>query len=224
VKNIRVGFIVRCLNEERWIGHCLQSIADLGICGIEPTVLVIDNESDDDSLKVVKMFRDICEVQTIKRNDYLPGISLNMGMQFFSDRHFEYVGIVSAHCVVSTLDGPRLVQHMANEKCFGVIGKQIPVYRGKKVKSRYVWENFCDQPIENLSDDSQDFQFFFHNAFSVVRVSDWKEVPFSTEVSGKEDRVYAEDHIALGKYFVYEPSFTCFHHWIGKCATWSGVG
>jgi glycosyltransferase involved in cell wall biosynthesis len=224
MKNIRIGFIVRCLNEERWIGHCLQSIVDLQDHGIDPTILVIDNESSDDSLKVVKMFRDTCDVQTIKRNDYLPGTSLNLGMQFFSACNFEHVGIVSAHCTISALDGTTLSQHMADPKCFGVIGKQVPIYRGKRVKSRYVWENFCDTPMRNLKDESHDFQFFFHNAFSVIRTSTWKEIPFSADVTGKEDRVYAADQVANGNHFVYEPSFVCRHHWVERCATWSGVG
>jgi hypothetical protein len=38
----KIGFIIRTLNEERWIGHNLQSIIDS--CGgkYEPSIVIID--------------------------------------------------------------------------------------------------------------------------------------------------------------------------------------
>ena len=220
---IKVGFIVRCLNEERWIGHCLQSIKNISNL-IEPSVLVIDNESSDESLKIVKMFRDICDIKTIKRNEYLPGTALNSGMEHFSNLGFEYVCIISAHCIITKFDIGLLKEFMEDEKCFGVIGKQIPIYKGKRLQSRYVWENFSTEPIKNLKEGHGCHDYFFHNAFSILKTKHWRELKFDTEVTGKEDRIYAGNQIEAGNNFLYQPAIECYHYWTNKCATWNGVG
>jgi len=218
---IKIGFIVRCLNEEQWIGHCLQSIKDIE--SIEPRALVIDNESSDESLKTVKMFRDFCDVITINRNDYLPGIALNTGMNHFSSLGYDYVCIISAHCVINKFNMDVITKFIEDEKCFGIIGKQVPIYKGKRLQSRYVWENFSKEPIKNLKDGRGYHDFFFHNAFSILKVKDWSDLKFDISITGKEDRVYAKKHIEEGKHFLYQPSLECLHHWTNRCATWSGM-
>ena len=58
-----IGFLVRSLNEEQWIGHCLQSIINFEIKNkISAKIVVVDNESSDDTLKIVKMFKEKVDV------------------------------------------------------------------------------------------------------------------------------------------------------------------
>jgi rhamnosyltransferase len=222
-----IGFLVRSLNEERWIGHCLQSILNFeNSNNINVKIVVVDNESSDDTLKIVKMFKDRVDVVNILRNKYTPGLALNMGMQRLKEVHnVDFVCIMSAHCVIDEFDVNNISSYLADKSVFGVIGRQKPVFKGKLVESLYVWENFCDKPIYNLKENLKGIdRYFFHNAFSIIKVNDWKVKKFDEDISGKEDRVYAKDQIDLGKNFVYCPKISCFHHWVGKCATWSGIG
>ena len=49
----KFSVIIRCKNEERWIGHCIQSIIDhLN----SPEILIVDNNSNDDTIHVIKHF------------------------------------------------------------------------------------------------------------------------------------------------------------------------
>ncbi len=106
-----------------------------------------------------------------------------------------------------------------------IIGKQVPIFKGKKLKSAHVWENFSnDEIIRNLKENNADESPFFHNAFSFVNMDIWREHRFCEKVTGKEDRVWAKELFGKGFYSLYDSGLACFHHWTPRCATWSGMG
>ena len=45
--------IIRNKNEERWIGHSIQSVIDKIL---RPEIIVVDNNSNDESLNIVRHF------------------------------------------------------------------------------------------------------------------------------------------------------------------------
>ena len=48
-----ISVIIRCKNEERWIGHAIQSVLDY----IDfPEIIIVNNRSTDDSINIVKQF------------------------------------------------------------------------------------------------------------------------------------------------------------------------
>ena len=49
----KVSVIIRNKNEEKWIGHCIQSVIDKIY---KPEIIVINNNSTDNSLNIVKTF------------------------------------------------------------------------------------------------------------------------------------------------------------------------
>ena len=49
-----VSVVMRCRNEERYIGYALQSIHDF--FGYDVEIIIIDNESTDNSIRVVNTF------------------------------------------------------------------------------------------------------------------------------------------------------------------------
>ena len=71
--------VIRNRNEERFIGHCIQSLVDF--LGDKIQVVIVDNESTDNSLRVVNTF-DYLDITRLKidKNDYSPGSSLNYGI------------------------------------------------------------------------------------------------------------------------------------------------
>jgi len=221
-----VSFIVRTKNEERWVGHCIQSILDK--FGKDSSdIIIIDNESTDETLQIVKMFKDCnLKVLTIPKMEYTPGKALNMGLSATAEDSL-YACITSAHCQIKDIDKVSLDKHMNNKDCFGVIGRQIPVYKGRKLKSKYVWENFSNEtsePIRNLIENDRENMLFFHNAFSFINLGIWRSYNFCENVSGKEDREWASRMNEMGYHSIYDPSQSCIHHWTHNCATWSGLG
>ena len=61
------SIVIRCKNEERWIGHAIQSIIDnVGLCEI----IVIDNNSNDKSMSIVKSFVQDPKLNFHENNNY----------------------------------------------------------------------------------------------------------------------------------------------------------
>ena len=74
-----VSVILRCRNEEKHIGFAIQSIYDfLGYAEI----IFVDNESTDDSVRVVNSF-EFMNIKKVKlsKNDYTPGRAINLGLE-----------------------------------------------------------------------------------------------------------------------------------------------
>ena len=53
-RKVEISVVIRARNEDRWIGHCIQSVLD----NIEsPEIIVIDNMSTDETIPIVKTFQ-----------------------------------------------------------------------------------------------------------------------------------------------------------------------
>ena len=71
-----ISIIIRCRNEESYIGLSIQSILDHFK---NPEIIIIDNQSTDESMKVVSLF-DRCDIKKYSLNgNYTPGKALNFG-------------------------------------------------------------------------------------------------------------------------------------------------
>ena len=83
--------IIRSRNEERYIGHTIQSVTDyIG----NPEIILVDNESTDNTIRIVNRF----EYHNIKKlyingDDYTPGRALNKGIV---ESNGEFIIILSA--------------------------------------------------------------------------------------------------------------------------------
>ena len=145
----RVSVILRCRNEERYIGHCLQSLDDFLY---EPEIILLNNNSTDNSIRVVNTFdwMDIKKIQ-IDNDNYTPGRSLNIGVEEASN---PIILILSAHCELVEFDIDNVInafdyKKTINNKVACIWGKQIPVWDGKRVTPRYIWSNFKDKDSWN---------------------------------------------------------------------------
>ncbi len=224
MKNCSV--LLRVKNEERWVGHAIQSVLDFLD---SPEIIVIDNKSTDNSLDIVKSFRHnpaleknqkrYTDVSIHSISDYSPGQSLNLGV---SHAQFENILILSAHCVVEQInDSNQLLKSLNNYGC--VFGKQIPVYNGRKITPRYLWSHFVDHPVVNMYSDPED-RYFLHNAFAFFKKSVLLDCPFDENVIGKEDRIWAKNYIDLSREYLYDPQYVASHHYTQNGNTWKGVG
>jgi glycosyltransferase involved in cell wall biosynthesis len=69
-----ISIVIRTYNEEKWIRHCLISVFSQDFKDID--VVIVDNNSTDKTLDIVKEFP-IKKIINIEK--YLPGLALNMG-------------------------------------------------------------------------------------------------------------------------------------------------
>ncbi len=224
MKKDNVSVIIRNKNESRWIGHAIQSVIDHLI---RPEIIVIDNNSTDDSLNTVRHFihdpllnaqtSRYTDIKIIQIENYTPGLAINLGVQNSSK---DYILILSAHCVLKKINFEDLMQKSKNY--IGIFGNQIPIWNGKKINKRYIWSHFIDREQENMFSKMED-RYFFHNAVSFFKKENLKEYPFYETLLGKEDRYWVGERVKEGKKSFYDPSLEAEHHYTEGGNTWKGI-
>ena len=90
-KESNISVIIRTKNEERWIGHAIQSVLDNIY---KPEIIIIDNFSTDSTLQIINHFiqdpllhsdsnesKNYTDIKIFKFDNYSPGKSLNFGIK-----------------------------------------------------------------------------------------------------------------------------------------------
>lgn len=210
-----VSVIIRNKNEAEYIGFAIQSVIDFIP---NPEVIIINNHSIDESMDVVKLFNNRCNIKTIQISDYTPGKSLNQGVNISS---YKTILILSAHSQICKLDLNEVLDHLNVHSA--VFGKQTPIYRGKKISKRYIWSHFINEPIVNMFSNIES-RPFLHNAFCFYKKETLEKYPFDEELPGKEDRYWAKNIIDNNETYLYLPSIEANHYYTTNGATWKGIG
>lgn len=218
----KISVIIRVKNEEQWIGHCIQSVLDIID---KPEIVIVDDYSTDDSLKISSLFledpnldnnsKNYTKIKFIKINNYTPGKALNLGVKNCSN---PYILIISAHCILKKMNTNSLINYL--EDNVAVFGNQIPRLNGKKIKKRYIWSHFIDKNISNMYSKLEN-RIFFHNALSFFKKKTLLKYPFNEKLTGKEDRYWAQ-HVVynLKKKILYSPDFEVDHNYTVRGNTW----
>ena len=209
-----ISVIIRNRNEERYIGYAIQSVLDTFK---KPEIIVVDNNSTDNSMSVVNTF-DFEDIKTYNIDSYTPGKSLNYGVTKCSN---DYILILSAHSQIMNCEFEK-IQDLLKEHCV-VGGKQIPIWNGKKISRRYIWSNFIDKDGTNLFSNNEN-RYFLHNAFAFYKRETLIEYPFDETLSTKEDRYWVNSLIESGMKSFYDSATICHHHYTNNGATWKGIG
>ena len=209
-----ISVVIRNRNEQDYIGFAIQSVVD-HLTDYE--IIVVDNESTDDSLDIVRSFNfEPIKIESI--NNYTPGRSINRGVEVASGDH---VLILSAHSQIVQFYQNELLKSLDDYVC--VFGNQTPILRGKKITKRYVWSNFGDEDVVNMWSDTENRQFL-HNAFALYSRDFLLKNPFDETLAGKEDRYWANDAVSAGHKYLYHSKMKCNHYWTPGGATWKGIG
>ena len=210
-----VSIIIRNKDEAEFIGHSIQSCID---SFKNPEIIVVDDNSTDESDRVVSLFdkTDITIYPLPKR--YTPGYSLNYGVNKCSH---DIVLVLSAHCQITQMDLSYVKKHLKNHTA--VFGNQTPIYRGKKITKRYIWSHFKNKEVENMFSKIEN-RPFLHNAFCFYNKDFLLSHPFNEKLHGKEDRYWAIDRIEEGNSYFYTPKLHVNHFWTPRGSTWKGIG
>ena len=122
----KISVIIRSRNEDRWIGHTIQSVLDFLN---KPEIIIVDNNSNDETENILRHFtqdpllndeknKQYTKIKLCKINNYTPGKALNIGVKKSTN---DYVIIISAHCVLNpaSLDaGQRISLFLSNSPMF----------------------------------------------------------------------------------------------------------
>lgn len=226
VKKIRnISVIIRCKNEEMWIGHAIQSVIEK----VQPLeIIIIDNNSQDESIEIVKNFsqdpklnydsnQNYAKIKILSLDKYTPGKALNMGIK---NAKGKYIVIISAHCELTKINLKKSIKDL--NKFIAIFGNQIPVWKGKKINKRYIWSHFKDVSVINMYSDLEK-RYFFHNAIAFFKTSFLKKNLFDEYLTGKEDRYWINNQIKNKKSFLYDPTLEVKHHYTPNGKTWAGL-
>jgi len=214
--NQKISVVIRTRNEEKYIGFSIQSCIDNFK---NPEIIIVDDNSSDETLKIVSLF-DKYDIKIYKiKKSYSPGYSLNYGV---SKCNNDLVLILSAHCQIINMNLKIVYELLIKHRA--VFGNQIPIFYGKKISKRYIWSHFGKKEEINLYSSIED-RYFLHNAFCFYRKSFLELNPFDESLSGKEDRYWAINLVdKLEQSFIYSPNLEAYHFYTQKGATWKGIG
>ena len=211
-----ISVIIRNRNEAEYIGFALQSCIDH--LNSPEIIIVNDHNNKDDSVEIVKLFNNRLKIKIIECQNYSPGKSINLGV---TNSESDYILILSGHSQITQLDLPDVKKNL--EEHFAVFGKQIPIYKGKKITPRYIWSHFNDEKVVNMFSEIEK-RHFFHNAFSFFKKETLVKYPFDEYLPGKEDRYWVKDMVDLGLKYLYSPKNIINHFYTKNGATWKGIG
>ena len=212
-----ISVLLRTRNEQEHIGFCLQSIND--VLGRDTEVLIANNNSTDDTMSIIQMF-DWMDIEIFDVNSYTPGKTLNY---LVSKSTNNILLTLSAHCKLLPNENIGPIVNTNLEAVQAVFGKQVPIYKGKRITPRYIWSHFSDEVTTNMYSKIED-RHFLHNAFCFYDREYLLDHPFDNNLSGKEDRYWAKDVADRGDVYLYEPTLQVEHYYTKNGATWKGLG
>lgn len=224
-KKSNLSVILRTRNEEKWVGHAIQSILDNLY---KPELIIIDNNSTDQTLDIVRHFiqephlektvSKYTDVKVFSIKDYSPGKSLNLGVRKASKK---FIMIMSAHCILKKINFNKHIRDL--KKYVGIFGNQNPIWNGKRITKRYIWSHFIEKEKKNMFSKLEN-RYFFHNAISLFERKVLLKYPFHEKLAGKEDRYWANNIILRKKNYLYDPSIEVDHQYTDNGNTWKGIG
>ena len=216
--------VIRVKNEERWIGYAIQSVLDHLI---KPEIVIVDNNSTDKTIDIVKFFAEnpnlnneannYSKIKILNIANYSPGRALNLGVKNASKK---YILILSAHCILKKFNEINILKDLEKNTC--VFGNQIPVWNGKKISKRYLWSHFSNKKTKNMYSELER-RYFLHNALAVYKKDILKKFPFDENLTSKEDRYWANKIIKKKMNFTYEPELIAEHQYTIHGNTWKGI-
>jgi len=220
-----ISVVLRIKNEERLIGHAIQSLLEKII---RPEIIVVNDHSTDDSITIVKHFIEDPELKTRKEksytsikvlsvDDYTPGKAINLGVSACTN---EYILVLSSHCQLVEFNCDKHKNDLKTHA--SVFGNQIPIWQGKEITKRYIWSLFGDNEEINKYSE-QENRFFLHNAAAMYKKSILEKYPFDENLMSKEDRYWANKMIDRGESILYDPSMCVRHHYTESGNTWKGI-
>lgn len=178
--SIKCSIVIRCYNEEKYIGKLLSGILQQTEKSLE--IIIVDSGSTDATVSIASRYP--VKVISINPEDFSFGRSLNLGC---SSAEGEYIVIVSAHVYPVYEDWlERLLEPFNNKRVGLVYGKQ----RGNEV-TKFSEHQVFAQWFPDISNFNQKYPFC-NNANAAIRKYLWQEFHYDESLTGLEDLEWAK--------------------------------
>ena len=200
----KVSVIIRTKNEEVWISSCLNSILNQTYKNFQ--IVVVDNQSNDLTLKILENFPVKVVNYAPKDGKYLPGEALNIGIRESSD--CSYYVFISAHCITKNEYWLEefVFELESNSNFAGIYGKQEPLAYSSAQTKRDLAIAFGSDPRTQKTDP------FFHNANSIIRKEALFPNLFNDKITNIEDRDWANNKLKEGWLIRYSAKSAVYHY------------
>lgn len=194
-----ISLVIRCYNEEQYIGRLLDGICQQGRDDVE--LIIVDSGSTDSTVEIVSQYP--IKLLTIRPEDFSFGRSLNIGCRAATG---DFIVMASAHVYPTYKDWlAGLLMPFSDPDVALVYGKQRGNEITKFSEGQVLAKWFPDQ-----SDNSQQHPFC-NNANSAIRRILWDQLPYDESLTGLEDLDWARRAIDLGYKIAYAADAEIIH-------------
>lgn len=198
-KNPKVSFVIRTLNEERFIGKVLRYVYQQTFKDFE--VVIVDSGSTDKTLKIVKKFP--VKLIQIKPKEFGFSYALNLGI---SKTKSKYICIISGHSIpVSDTWLDDGMKYFKDDEVAAVTGyyTSVPVgYFSRKLGKLFF------SPHQKKH---QQYCRWLTNTNAIIRKDLWRKYPFDEKLPECEDYDWAKEMLARGYKVIKDQTFNVFH-------------
>ena len=210
LNNVRYSFIIRTLNEGRYLGSLLQSISEQEYFGFEYEVIIVDSGSTDNTLEIARNYK--CQILHIDRNDFSFGRSLNMGSNAAIG---DILIFISGHCIPASKEWLyKLCEPIVDGHASYAYGRQLGGM-GTQFSEAQIFSKFYPESSNPLREP-----FFCNNANAAISREIWNRFRFDENLTGLEDMEIAQRIVGDGRVVIYVPEAAVFHH---HNETWAQV-
>lgn len=172
-----VSIIIRTLNEEKYLNHCLNAIRRQKL-NFSIEIIVIDSGSDDQTLKIAESHG--CLITHIKKSEFSFGKSLNMGCEFANGDIYVFI---SGHCIpVGENWLEKLVSPIFANQADYTFSRQVGDDRISKYSELKIFEKYYPPKKIQYSP-----KYFCNNASAAISSAIWRKYRFDEKITGLED-------------------------------------
>jgi len=194
-----VSIIIRCCNEQEYIGRLLTGIFEQSVEKIE--VIVVDSGSTDRTLSIASSFP--VTIREISADDFSFGRALNIGCETANG---DCLVFASGHVYPTHRRWLEyLIAPFSDPKVALTYGKQRGNNRNRYSEHQIFSKWYPDHSV------SVQRSPFCNNANAAIRRSLWEQIPYDESLTGLEDIDWAKRVIKEGHYISYVAEADVIH-------------
>ncbi len=201
-KQPETSWIIRTLNEEKWLGKVLESLFLQSRLDFE--IIIVDSGSTDKTLEIIESYP-IRKVINIEPESFNYSRALNQGIK---QAWGKYIGIISGHSLpVSRTWYEDAMRNFKNQKVAAVSGHYYSLPDGSYEEKLFDLRFFNTRNLYK-----QHFSKHMTNTNAIIRKNLWESYPFDESLrEGCEDYDWACEMISRGYDVIIDPAFNVYH-------------
>ena len=209
-----LSLVIRARNAESDLQRCLNEIARQVVPnGYELDIVVVDNESTDDTVVVAKKFNS--RIVEISAEEFTWGKALNLGI---ANARGDIIFLLSADAYPADVNWiMRMVEPFDNAKVAAVYGRQIPRSDAPIDEIVRLKKTFGETSItaESMPKDFTAERggggIPASNACAAIRRGVWSQLQYDEKISGAEDVLWTYNVFNMGYSVVYRAEAQVYH-------------